>query len=415
MNKQSRTYLLQAILFLITLITTTLAGAEWQFNKYLFWGDHTLSYDEILKGFYFSGPFLGILTVHEFGHYITAQVHRVKVSLPYYIPLWFGFVPMPSIGTMGAFIRIKEFITSRTKYFDIGIAGPLAGFVVAVGVLFYGFTHLPPPEHIFTIHPEFEEFGEHYDEVVYTYEYQRNQDSLQWVAYQKLDSISHVQNNEPDAWEPTPFQAQPQYVAFTVGKNLLFELFRRYIAPEPDRIPNYHEVIHYPWLFAGYLALFFTALNLLPIGQLDGGHILYGLIGSKWHAVVSRSLFIILVLYAGMGLITPYDEPDSLLFNAPLYIGFLYILFSRMYRSITTNLLVAVAVFTTQFALAWVQPGWAGDPFWMVYALLLGRFLGLYHPPALYDTPLGVGRQLLGWLTLIVFILCFSPAPFSVQ
>src|SRR5690606_12811327 len=125
--------------------------------------DETLNLHEILKGLYFSGPFLGILTVHEFGHYIAAQLHRVKVTLPYYIPLWFGFIAMPSIGTGGACIRIKEFVTSRNKYFDIGIAGPLAGFVVALGVLFYGFTHLPPPEHIFTIHPEYEQFGENYD------------------------------------------------------------------------------------------------------------------------------------------------------------------------------------------------------------------------------------------------------------
>ena len=414
MNKHIRTYIIQAVLFIITLITTTLAGAEWQYGKYLFWGDETLNLDEILGGLSFSGPFLGILTVHEFGHYITAQLHRVKVTLPYYIPLWFGF--MPSIGTMGAFIRIKEFITSRTKYFDIGIAGPLAGFVVALGVLFYGFTHLPPPEYIFTIHPDYEQFGENYDEVVYTYEYRREQDSLRWVTYQKMDSIAYAENNDPETWEPTPYEPQAQYITFgTLGKNLLFEIFKQYVAPDPERVPNYHEVIHYPWLFAGYLALFFTALNLMPIGQLDGGHILYGLIGSKWHAVVSRSLFIIFVFYAGMGLITPYDDPNSLLFNAPLYIGFLYIVFSRMYRSATTNILVAVAVFTAQFALSWVHPDWVGYQGWLLFALLLGRFLGLYHPPALYDYPLGLGRQMLGWLSLIVFILCFSPAPFIVQ
>lgn len=413
MNKRTRTYILQVLLFIITLITTTLAGAEWQFNKYLFWGDDTLNLDEIFRGLYFSGPFLGILTAHEFGHYFTAQLHRVKVTLPYYIPLWFGFLPMFSIGTMGAFIRIKEFITSRTKYFDIGIAGPLAGFVAALGVLFYGFTHLPPPEHIFTIHPEYEKFGNNYDEHVYSYEYQRERDSLQWITYQKLDSINYTENNDPETWEPTPFQPQAQYINITIGKNLLFELFKQYVAPDPELVPNYHELFHYPWLFAGYLALFFTALNLMPIGQLDGGHILYGLIGSKWHAIVSRSLFIIFVFYAGMGLITPYDDPNDLLINMPLYIGFLYIVFSRMYRSATTNILVAVAVFTVQFALSWVQPEWVFyQGYWLAFAFLLGRFLGLYHPPALYDHPIGIGRQMLGWLSLIVFILCFSPSPF---
>ena len=210
MNKTTRTYLIQAVLFLVTLATTTLAGAEWQFNKFLFWTEDTLSLEEILAGFNFSGPLLGFLTVHEFGHYITTRVHRVKASLPYYIPLWFGFIALPSIGTMGAFIRIREFVTSRTKYFDIGIAGPLAGFVVAVGVLIYGFTHLPPPEHIFTIHPEYEQFGENYEEVVYTYDYQRAHDSLQWTAYQKLDSVNHVQNNEEEKMAACSFPASAQ-------------------------------------------------------------------------------------------------------------------------------------------------------------------------------------------------------------
>ena len=117
---------------------------------------------------YYSIPFLTILTVHEFGHYLTAKYHNVKVTLPFYIPLWLGFIPLPfTIGTAGAFIRIKEMIHSRKQYFDIGIAGPLAGFVVAVLVLTYGFTHLPPPEYIFEIHPEYKEYGLNYEDYVY--------------------------------------------------------------------------------------------------------------------------------------------------------------------------------------------------------------------------------------------------------
>lgn len=418
MNKQTRTYLIQVLLFLITLVTTTIAGAEWKYSKLLFWTEDTLSLQEVLDGLYFSGPLLGFLTVHEFGHFFAAQIHRVKVTFPYYIPLWFGFLPMllPTIGTGGAVIRIKEYVTSRNKYFDIGVAGPLAGFVVAFGVLFYGFTHLPPPDYIFSIHPDYEQFGENYEDVVYTYEYQREQDSLRWVAYQKMDSIAYADENDPETWEPVPYRAQEEYLSYgTLGKNILFEFFRNYVAPDPDRVPNYHEVIHFPWLFAGYMALIVTALNLMPIGQLDGGHILYGLIGSKWHTVVSRSLFIVFVFYSGLGLITPYDEPDSLLLNAPLYIGFLYFLFSKMYRSTTTNLMVAVIVFTAQFMLSWIRPELTGWPGWLLFAFLLGRLLGLYHPPALYEPPIGIWRQILGWLSLIVFILCFSPTPFVIQ
>ena len=111
----------------------------------------------------------------SFGHYITARIYRVKVTLPFYIPLWLGIIS--TIGTMGAFIQIKQPLVSRKQFFDIGIAGPLAGFVVAIGVLWYGFTHLPSPEYVFEIHPEykteypieFEKYGYNYAEYAYKF------------------------------------------------------------------------------------------------------------------------------------------------------------------------------------------------------------------------------------------------------
>ena len=130
-------------------------------GKYLFFG---MSWEDFLLGFQFSIPFLLILTVHEFGHYFTARYHKISVTLPYYIPMWFGFIGMASLGTMGAFIRIKENILSRIKYFDVGVSGPIAGFVVAVMMLVYGFTHLPETEYIYEIHPEYEVFGEGFEE-----------------------------------------------------------------------------------------------------------------------------------------------------------------------------------------------------------------------------------------------------------
>ena len=131
-----KTLLIQLAMFIATVITTTIAGAEWMYGKFLFAGEQLLTSSEVLSGMYYSVPFLTILTVHEFGHYLTAKYHNVKVTLPFYIPLWLGFIPIPfTIGTAGAFIRIKEMIHSRKQYFDIGIAGPLAGFVVAVLVL----------------------------------------------------------------------------------------------------------------------------------------------------------------------------------------------------------------------------------------------------------------------------------------
>lgn len=361
-------------LFLITLTTTTLAGTEWQFSRFLGLEENPLTWEYFLKGFSFSLPFLGILTVHEFGHYFTAKWHKVKVTLPYYLPFWFGFLFLPSIGTMGAFIRIKELVNSRVKYFDIGIAGPLAGFVVALGVLFYGFTHLPPPEYIFEIHPEYEQFGLDYADKVY----------------------------------------QDDTLSFKVGNNLLFAFFENYVATDPARVPNHYELIHYPWLFAGFLALFFTALNLIPIGQLDGGHVLYGLFGNRWHKRISASLFVIFVTYAGLGIVSPYAQSDDLWVELPLYGFFLYILFSRLTPSSMTNLMAAMFVLSVQFIWVYLMPTAEGYQGWLVFAFLLGRFLGIYHPTVYFDESLDMKRKVLGWIALLIFILCFSPTPFVV-
>jgi Zn-dependent protease len=98
---------------------------------------------------------LSILTAHEFGHYFVALYYRVKVTLPYYIPLPPGFM----FGTMGALIRMKSPVYSNKQNFDIGIAGPLAGFVVAIVFLGYGYSHLPPLEYVFQFHPEYQQYG----------------------------------------------------------------------------------------------------------------------------------------------------------------------------------------------------------------------------------------------------------------
>src|SRR5690606_33485743 len=289
MSDQNRTLLTQLLLFIITLITTTLAGAEWMFGNLFVLVENKLGWDEFLQGFHFSIPFLGVLTIHEFGHYFTARKHQVRVSLPYYIPLWFGI--SPSIGTMGAFIRIKDAVYSRIKFFDIGVSGPLAGFIAALGVLWYGFTHLPPPEHIFTIHPEYARYGLDYQKFVY----------------------------------------QNQEGGLALGDTILFWWFKTYVA-DPARLPNAYEIIHYPYLFAGYMALFFTSLDLIPIGQLDGGHILSGLIGKTRFNLVAPVLFVLFAFYAGLGLskASEFSVPDTeqyytLLGYLALYTYFLYI------------------------------------------------------------------------------------------
>jgi membrane-associated protease RseP (regulator of RpoE activity) len=370
-EKKSRPWVVP-LLFVVTLITTTLAGAEWMYGRMIYF-EPGLTFDQLISGVSFSFPFLAILTVHEFGHYLTARYYRVKVTLPFYIPFWLGFIGMPSIGTMGAFIRIKEPIKSRKEYFDIGIAGPLAGFIAALLVLYYGFTHLPPADYIYSIHPEYEQYG--------------------------ADYADHVYQEEG---------------SFYLGDNLTFLLFKKYVAPDPSLVPNPYEIIHYPWLFAGFLALFFTALNLLPIGQLDGGHALYGLFGWENHKLISTAMFILFLYYAGIGLVTPFDPLNDLVLYVPLYVGFLFIVMRSMRMTNRTRLTLALAIFTAQFLTILILPEVKGYTGWLVFAFIIGRFLGIYHPPAILDRPLTPARKILGWITLIVFILSFSPRPFVI-
>ena len=381
MNSRQRTLLIQIVLFIATLITTTIAGAEWMRGS-MFWYDPTMGWHEFLKGFQFSIPFLGILTAHEFGHYFTAKKHKTRVTLPYYFPLWVGPLPILSIGTMGAFIRIKQKIKSRLKFFDIGIAGPLAGFVVAVAVLFYAFLNLPPAGYIFTIHPNYLQFGLDFPKFVY-----------QAKAGELLGATQ-------------------------LGDSFLFNFFKNQVA-NPAFLPHPNEITHYPFIFAGYLALFFTSLNLIPIGQLDGGHILYGLIGDKAFRIVSPILFTIFAFYAGLGFFTFYEfqgisNQDFLekVGYFLLFIYFNYLCFSKITDNKITNLMISLSVVVVQILLTYFMPNLKGYEGFLAFVFLLGRFLGVYHPQTSDTKPLGIGRQIIGWLALIIFIISFSPKPF---
>ena len=369
-KKARRILIIQIILFIATCIGTTIAGAEWMFGKSLLFGNVTITSSELFAGLYFSLPFLGILTAHEFGHFLTAKYYNVKVTLPFYIPLWLGFIPMPSIGTMGAFIRIKGLIETRKEYFDIGIAGPIAGFVLALFVLTYGFTNLPDADYIFEIHPEYREYGLDYEKYVYS-----NQD-----------------------------------INFAVGDNLLFLFFEKYVA-DPEKVPNKYEMYHYPWLFAGYLALFFTALNLIPIGQLDGGHVIYGLFGYKNARIISRTLFLIGVFIAGIGLIPTGPINSDFMIGAVIYLLFLYLSLHHFEKDRWKRILYVLWIMTIQIIAFYLFPI-AGDyGVYMVFAFLIGRFLGIDHPKAIVDKPLDMNRRILGWIALFIFIISFTPKP----
>ncbi|MBX2966159.1 MAG: site-2 protease family protein [Cyclobacteriaceae bacterium] len=376
MSKETKRIILQVGLFILTFITTTLAGASWCYGKtyiaivpFNILVDDTFTLNDFWSGLHFSVPFLLILTVHEFGHYLTAKHNRIKSSLPYYIPM----PPIPfSIGTMGAIIRLRQRVSSLKVNFDIGIAGPLAGFVMALIILFYGFINLPPAEYIFEIHPEYEQYG--------------------------FDYAAHVYGN------------QEGVIDVVIGKNLLFLFFEKFVA-DPQRMPNPHEIMHYPYLFSGFLALIFTALNLLPIGQLDGGHVLYGLVGYKNHKLIASGVFIAFIFYAGLGLVHPLQPMGDLIFYAPAYVIFLVLCLRGLKFSNQSTIMIALLIFAGQFVWAWLQPSVNGFTGWLLFAFIIGRLAGVDHPPAEIEEKLDTNRQVLGWIALIIFVICFSPYP----
>lgn len=373
MKRTHKRILVHIGLFIVTFFCTTFAGSEWTIGKSILLEGYTIQ--DFVAGLHFSVPFLLVLTVHEFGHYFTARHYKVETSLPYYIPIPPMFL---SIGTMGAIIRMRSRVQSRKEHFDIGIAGPLAGFVVAIALLIYGFTHLPPPEHIFTIHPEYEQYGLAYEAYVY--------------------------------------QPQEGRIDVVIGTNMLMEFLGSMFA-DPERIPNAHELMHYPYLFAGFLALFITGINLIPVGQLDGGHILYGLLGYNGHKKVASAIFILFITFSGLGLsyINPHiNKIEELGINIPLYILFLFLCFSRMFENRWNTIMVAVLICTAQFALAFYFPEVRGFSGWLLFGFVIGRLIGVHHPRARIETPLDIRRKILGWIALLIFVLCISLQPIDI-
>lgn len=373
-------YWLHGLLFVLTLIATTFAGAEWTLGRNFFYGENAIGMDAITTGFQFSLPFLLILTCHEMGHYVVSRYYRVLATLPYYIPAWFGFLPLggilPSIGTFGAYIKIKQAPRSTQQFFDIGIAGPLAGFVVALICLAVGFATLPPIDYIFSIHPEFAKWGAEYPAYAY---------------------------KEPN---------------LKVGTNLMMQIMQ-YLFADPDLVPSGYELMHYPLLFAGYLSLMFTSLNLLPFGQLDGGHVVYGLIGYRRALKVMPWLFTAFVFYVGLGMVQPININSATIFEDSIWpnlttLVIYYIAFSKIYPELKDNLAVTLGIFAVQYGIQTLLPGTMGADGYVMFLLIVGRFLGVTHPPAGYEHPLSLGRKIAGVVALLIFVLCFSPQPFMI-
>jgi membrane-associated protease RseP (regulator of RpoE activity) len=236
---------------------------------------------------------LGILFAHEMGHYVACRYYRVDATLPFFIPSpWYytpvGWFPLSFIGTFGAVIRIRSPFPHRRALFDIGIAGPLAGFVVALPVLVLGVLE------------------------------------------------AQVVPSRPGGGAGIEF-----------GEPLLFQWAA--MALRPDLGPGMTMIVG-PLTQAAWFGLFVTALNLMPIGQLDGGHVTYALFRGKalW---ISRAAF-------GVALV--------LLLNHPVWL------------------------------------------FWTILLLVVGR----RHPPTLFDErPVGRARKVVAVIGLAVFAVCFTPNP----
>lgn len=384
-------YWLHLLLFVLTLVSTVIAGGQWVGRSALYiTGDPanpwTLLLDRafLLDGFRFGGSLLLFLTVHEFGHYFAARYHGIRTSLPYYIPtLTLG------LGTLGAVIRIREPIPTTRKLFDIGVGGPLAGFVVALGLLLYALVTLPDPSYIMDLdgHEELKNYVQQFGTFP-----RRSMD----LTPPDGNSFTILVGQTPLYW-------------------MLTQLF--------DNVPPMDEMYHYPILFAGWMGLFFTALNLLPVGQLDGGHILFSLVGHKWHTRLARGFIVLLLVSGSIGFVEDFFPSLFALSEVAgrlgwfILSGILYFYLARVFkgnhRFIAPLLLgiIAITVWAQYDKDLFGSFGYAG---WFIWCLLIIYLIKIEHPPVLQPQTLTPGRKALAILSIVIFLLCFSFAPLRV-
>jgi membrane-associated protease RseP (regulator of RpoE activity) len=272
------------VLFIATILSTLYVGAMYET------GDPETALRALWLGWKFSASIMLILGAHELGHYFAARYHKVPVSLPYFIPMPTSF---SLIGTMGAFIRLKAPVKNRRALLDVGVAGPLAGMVFALPILWYGLSTSPVG--------------------------------------------------------PLPeggYMLEGNSILYALSKIVIFGRF----------LPaNGIDVSLNQFAWAGWVGLLVTGLNLIPVGQLDGGHVAYVLFGKK-----ARQLF----------------WP---------------VIFS----------LVLLVIITGSFM-------------WVIWILLL-YFFGRVHAEPLDDvTPLDGRRRWIAIFALLLFILVFIPVPFQI-
>ena len=320
-----RQWLLHVALFVATAITTTISGIVWCAGAEvdvagaapaqsggvsdpillipwyylrgivgLAW--YALTHPAVLApGVKFSASLLAILTAHEFGHYCFCRYYGVDATLPFFIPQPPGLLP----GTFGAFIKMRSPVPSRRALFDIGLAGPLAGFLVIIPIAFAG---------VLTLH------------------------HVPLIAGEASASGGIIFNDP-----------------------LLFRLLARAFKVDLD-----NSVVNSFYL-AAWIGLLVTALNLMPVGQLDGGHGTFAAFGKIAHHWIGRVAFVTMVALSVLGYV------------------------------------------------------WHGSPSGFLYVVLLAVMLRVRHPQPERMEPLGALRVAIGIITLMVFALCFLPFPITIS
>uniref|UniRef100_A0A7C4UD83 Site-2 protease family protein n=1 Tax=candidate division WOR-3 bacterium TaxID=2052148 RepID=A0A7C4UD83_UNCW3 len=270
-------YIINIVLFIITVITTTFAGTLQR-------GLNPFIIKNLIAGLPFSISIIIILGSHELGHYFVARKNGISATFPY-------FIPAPHfIGTFGAVIKMQSPIPNRKTLIEVGAAGPITGFIFSTIAIIFGL---------------------------------------------KLSSLVKTSGME----------------GIRLGNSILFYILSKISFKE---IKEGYDILLHPVAFAGWIGYFVTAMNLFPIGQLDGGHIIYGLFPSKQRLI---SLISVIIM-----------------------VGFGFL--------------------------------WNG---WLFFSLITMVLIGIIHPPTIDDySPIDLKSIIIGIIAMILFILTFIPAPFSV-
>ena len=325
MRPTFRAYLRHLLLLLATFVTATIAGTLYPFGPFqTLPNDDPQSFSEVIQlilslplrygalivqavtdlftkaenltyGLEFSVSLLFILICHEMGHYITCRIYRVDATLPFFIPT----PPMLGpAGTFGAFIKLLSPIPSRRAVFDIGLAGPIAGFIalLPIALIGLGTMHLATPEMVAASHG-----------------------GLTFTDPLLL-----------------------KLLAYFLGIDLNFGIGNAFY-------------------YAAWVGLLVTALNLIPSGQLDGGHAIYAVLGERIHYWTGRIAFVVMAVLSVLGM-------------------YFY-----------------------------------GSPSGFLIAIILGIMMRVRHPEPVDQTPLDIKRKIIAFLTLVIFVLCFVPFPIQIN